>query len=79
MSGSADDRTQLISPTSKTDRYYGATTGIERDDAESATSDGTLTPINGDVEGGSGKLVESVRETKKFKDIWVLCLGLFSA
>ena len=39
-------------------------------------SDGSLTPVNDRSRDGS---IKEEKEPKKFREIWVLCLGLFSA
>ena len=79
------DRTPLLAKQGDA-KTYGSTLAdlSHRDRRPSDTtidveqgSDGTLTPVDDRSRAGSVKEVE--KPPKKFKEIWVLCLGLFSA
>lgn len=75
MAAVQDVRRALISAQADPNRRYGA---VESTEVE-GRSDGSLTPVNERADNGSGK-VDVVQEGgKKFREIWVLCLGLFSA
>jgi len=81
----ATDRAPLLAKRDN-ERTYGSTPTensrlLRRSSELSADleqgSDGSLTPVNEVSRAGS--LKEDEKRPKKFKEIWVLCLGLFSA
>jgi hypothetical protein len=79
MTDSQDDRRPLIPPKKPRGGVYGATRDDSFDVERDLPTDGSVTPVDSRSDDGQGKDVDSVKQGQKFRDIWVLCLGLFSA
>ncbi|KAK1922622.1 major facilitator superfamily domain-containing protein [Papiliotrema laurentii] len=79
MTDSQDDRRPLIPPKKPRGGVYGATRDDSFDVERDLPTDGSVTPVDSCSDDGQGKDVDSVKQGQKFRDIWVLCLGLFSA
>ena len=84
MSGRSD-RAPLLDDKGRAKTYGSTSADLSHRDRRSSDSsvdleqgsDGSLTPVNDTSRAGSVK--EDERPPKKFREIWVLCLGLFSA
>lgn len=79
------DRARLLDNKGRAKTYGSTSADLSHRDRRSSDSsvdleegsDGSLTPVNDTSRAGSVK--EDERPPRKFREIWVLCLGLFSA